>query len=123
MRNDCLAGTSALEKMAVWPFGIPPTGILPNEADVTCVRFMRYVCSIAAVICVATAPTTPSLAQRTELRDKNGNLTGYIQLEGNRAVLRDKAGNQRGYWQREGSQWVHRDNSGNLLDRQQVKPH
>ena len=83
---------------------------------------MRYVCSIAAVIWVATAPATPSLGQRTELRDKNGNLTGYIQREGNRAVLRDKAGNQHGYWQREGSQWVHRDNSGNLLDRQQVKP-
>jgi hypothetical protein len=88
----------------------------------TFVRFIRYVCSIAAAICIAPVLTTPSLAQRTELRDKNGNLEGSIQLEGNRAVLRDKAGNRHGYWQQEGSQWVHRDNSGNLLDRQQIKP-
>jgi hypothetical protein len=100
----------------------PPTRTLLDEAEVTFVRFMGYVCSIAAVICVAPGLTTPSLAQRTELRDKNGNLEGSIQLEGNRAVLRDKAGNRHGYWQQEGSQWVHRDNSGNLLDRQQIKP-
>lgn len=70
---------------------------------------------------VAILVATPCSGQRTELRDKNGNLLGYVQQEGNRSMLRDNSGNARGYWQKEGDWLVHRDNSGNLLDRQQTK--
>jgi hypothetical protein len=63
----------------------------------------------------------PSAAQRTEFRDKNGNLLGYTQYEGNRTVLRDQSGNPHGYWRQEGNWLVHRDAAGNLLDRQQTR--